>query len=99
MTNFENVQGWRLENLRLDFQSYGEFKGKHTAKITFQNRQSDAFTFTLSPEETQQYILLIKDKIVGGASMLGQRLLQSLSLLESPSEVKAIGEEIPHETV
>jgi hypothetical protein len=97
MTTFENEQGWQLESLRIDYVTYGEYKGKHTAKITFQNKSSDAFTFFLSPEETMSYILLIKDKIAGNASMLGQRLMQSLSLLQAPAETKSIGEEIPHE--
>lgn len=99
MTTFENAQGWQLENLRIDFQTYGEFKGKHTAKITFQNKQSDAFTFSLSPEETQQFLMLIKDKIVGNAGMLGQRLLHSLSMLPEMAQKKTIGEEIPHEPI
>jgi hypothetical protein len=99
MTTFENEQEWKLESLRIDYMSYGEYKGKHTAKITFQNKQSDAFTFILSPEETQGYLHLIKDKIVNSAGMLGQRLLQSLSLLPPPAETKSIGEDISHEPV
>jgi hypothetical protein len=97
MTTFENEQGEQLESLRIEFQRYGEYKDKHTAKITFQNRQQDAFTFVLSPEKTNDYIMLVKDEIVTSAGMLGQRLLQSLNLLPAPAQAKGIGEEIPHE--
>ena|SRR6201992_214290 len=99
MTVFENEQGWQLQSLRIEFQEWGEFKGKHTAKITFQNKQSDAFTFVLTPEKTQAYLHLIKDEISNSAGMLGQRLLQSLSLLPAPPEIKSIGEVIPSEPV
>lgn len=99
MTSFENQQGWQLESLRIDFQTYGEFKGKYVSKIVFQNKKTDAFTFVLSPEKTEQYLHLIKDEIATSAGMLGQRLLQSLSLLPPPSGTKSIGEEISSETV
>ncbi len=99
MTTFENEQGWQLESLTIAYQNWGEFKGKHTAKITFQNKNSDAFTFVLSPEETLQYMHLIKDKMVDNAGFLGQRLLQSLSLLPASKETKSIGEDISHEPV
>lgn len=64
MTTFENEQGWQLDSLTIAYQNWGEFKGKHTAKITFQNKNSDAFTFVLSPEETLAYLHLIKEKMV-----------------------------------
>ena len=99
MTTFENEQGWRLESLRIELQTWGEFKGKHTAKITFSNKNSDAFTFVLSPDETLAYMHLIKDKIASSAGFLGQRLIQSLGLLPAPEETKAIGEAIPHENI
>lgn len=99
MTTFENEQGWQLQSLRVAYQDWGEFKGKHTAKITFQNKNSDAFTFVLSPEETLEYMHLLKDKMVNNAGFLGQRLLQSLNLLPAPNEQKSIGEDISHETV
>ena len=99
MTIFENEQGWQLESLRIDFQNYGEFKGRYTAKVTFQNKQTDAFTFMLSPEKTLDYLHLISDQLSDSAGKLGQRLLQSLSLLPPAAETKAIGEAIPHEPV
>jgi hypothetical protein len=99
MNTFENEQGWQLDSLRIDLVKWGEFAGKHTAKITFQNKNTDAFTFVLSPEETMAYIHLLKDKIASNAGFLGQRLIQSLGLLPAPEETKAIGEAITHEAV
>lgn len=99
MTTIENNQEWQLESLNIELQRWGEFQGKHTAKITFGNKQREAFTFVLSPEETAAYMHLIKDKIVNNAGQLGQRLLQSLKMLPPPTELKNIGEEIPHETI
>lgn len=99
MATFENEEGWQLESLDIEYQHWGDYSGKYTAKITFKNKKKEAFSFVLSPEETEAYLHLIKDKIVSNAGMLSQRLLQSLSLLPAPTDLKLISEEIPHEDV
>lgn len=87
MTQIINEE-WRLETLRIDFQSYGEFKGKHICKVEFKNSNNDAFTFNLSPDETLEYIHIINKKIIQSASYLGDKLLASLGLLPAPKIIE-----------
>ncbi len=98
MTTINNEQEWKLEDLSIRFNDWGDYKGKYTGKIKFSNKQQEAFMFNLTPEEVQQYIHLLKDKIVGNASKLGEYMIQSLSLLPAPASMQ-IGEEIHHEAV
>ena len=87
---------FRLETLSIRYNDYGEYKGKFTGRVTFQNKESDGFMFNLSPEETGQFIKLLEPKLVASASNLGNKLLASLNLLPAPAA--PIGEFIPHET-
>lgn len=77
---------WELKSLAIDFQEWGEFKGRYAGKITFQNGNKDAFTFTLSPEETVKYMEVIAEKVGSSASELGQKVLESLKLLPSSGQ-------------
>lgn len=88
---------FRLESLTIRYNDYGEFKGRHTGKITFQNKESEGFMFNLSTEETGQFIKLLEPKLVASATILGQKLLSSLNMLPAPAP--PVGEFIPHETV
>lgn len=88
-------ENYRLESLTIRYNDYGEYKGRHTGKITFQNNQSEGFMFNLSPEETGQFIKMIEPKLVASASQLGQKLLSSLAMLPAPTP--PIGEFISHE--
>lgn len=88
--------GWQLTELSIRLEQWGDFKGKLLGKISFANRQNDAFTFTLSPEEAQEYISLVSKKLVSSASYLGDKLLHSLSLLPAPRTLET--EEIKQET-
>lgn len=90
---------WRLKDLTIRFQEYGEFAGKYTARIEFQNKETEAFTFKLNSEKTQAMLFLIKDQLTEAASSLGEDLIKSLGLLPPPPEKKEIGESIPHEEV
>lgn len=78
---------WKLKSLKINFQEYGEFKGKYVGKIEFENDDSEAFMFNLSPEDTAAYMNLIQDKLVKNASHLGDKLLSSLNLLPAPKEI------------
>lgn len=78
---------WKLKSLKINFQEYGEFKGKYVGKIEFENDSSEAFMFNLSPEDTAAYMNLISDKLVKSASHLGDKLLTSLNLLSAPKEI------------
>lgn len=71
---------WRLDKLVLEFQTYGEHKGKYVGNIRFQNGDWESFTFKIRPDQTQLYIDLIAEDIVKGAESLGERLIDSLGL-------------------
>lgn len=76
-----NKSGYRLKSLDIRFNDWGEYKGKHTGKIAFENGEGEAFMFNLTPEDTEMYLQLISDKLVGSASQLADKLLSSMSLL------------------
>jgi len=89
-----NTQGFRLKSLDIRFQEYGEYKGKYTGRISFENAENEAFMFNLTPEETGKYLDLIAEKMVGSASHLAEKLLQSMNLLPPSEKVIAIEEAI-----
>jgi hypothetical protein len=76
----EPKDDWRLDKLELEFQSYGEHKGKYAGKIRFQNGDWESFTFKIRPDQAQPYIDLIAENIVKSAESLGERLIDSLGL-------------------
>lgn len=71
---------WRLDNLEIKFNRYGDYEGAYTGTIKFQNEEREMFMFNMSPEMTGLYIELISGHIVDSASHLGERLLESLGL-------------------
>lgn len=87
MTEILNA-GWKLQRLDIEFQEYGDYKGKYVGKIKFASRENEAFMFNLTPEDTQRYIELVSDKLVNSASHLGDKLLASLSLLPAPKTIQ-----------
>jgi hypothetical protein len=90
---------WKLKALNIQFMEYGDYKGKYTGTIQFQNNENEAFTFRVRPNMAQDYLNLIKNELVSAAGSLGEQLLQSLNLLPAPDEKKQIGEVIESEPV
>jgi hypothetical protein len=72
---------WTVESITISMQKWGDYKGKYTGKIKFENKSEEAFMFNLRPEMCEEYLKLISQEVVGAASMLGERLLTSLKLL------------------
>ena len=96
-TTINNENAWRLESLDIRFNDYGDYKGKYTGKIKFQNKENEAFVFNLTPERTAEYLNLIKNEVGAAATHLGDRIIQSLNLLVNVPKLAQIGEEIAHE--
>lgn len=71
---------WRLQKIELEFQSYGEDRGKYKGKISFRNGNFESFVCDITPEMAQPYIDLIAERVVESASSLGQNLIKSLGL-------------------
>ena len=84
MTNEEKIKepkdDWRLQRIELEFQTFGEHKGKYAGKIRFQNGDYESFNFNIKPEMAQPYITLISAEIVKCAEALGSRLIDSLGV-------------------
>ncbi len=80
-------QNWKLKSLNIELNGYGDYVGKYTGKVRFENRENEAFIFSLSPEDTQKYINLVSEKLVDSASHLGNKLLASLNLLPAPKVI------------
>lgn len=76
----ENKETWTLREIKIEFNSYGDNKGKYTGKISFGNGHHESFSFRIRPEMAEQYIALIADDLVKGAENLGSDLLKSLKL-------------------
>lgn len=79
-TNKEPKDNWRLQKIELEFQRWGEDKGKYVGKITFENGEYESFSFKIRPEMAQPYIELMSKDIVKCAETLGSRLIDSLGL-------------------
>ena len=87
--------GWKLESLKIDFQPYGDYRGKYVGKVRFNNKEDEAFMFNLSPDETQEYLTLVSKKLVTSASHLGDKLMSSLNLLPAPKTVSIDASPLP----
>ncbi len=72
---------WQLKKLEVELAQWGEFKGKYIGKISFENGNSDAFMFSLSPAEIVDYLAIISDKVGKSASELGGKITESLKSL------------------
>jgi hypothetical protein len=73
-------QEWRLDKIELEFQRWGENKGKYSGSIQFSNGENESFRFNVRPELAQPYIDLMAKDIVIAASGLADRLMESLGL-------------------
>ena len=73
---------WKLKHIELEFQAYGDDKGKYTGKVRFQNGDYESFEFKIHPDMAEAYIDLIAADVVKAAEGLGERLIESLGLRE-----------------
>lgn len=71
---------WRLDKIEIEFERFGEFKGKYTGSVRFQNGEYENFSFKINPDMAGKYIDLIAVEVVRGAESLGERLIESLGL-------------------
>ncbi len=80
---------WKLKDLSLRMNTYGEFEGKLTGKITFGNDDCDEFTFTLYPDKVLELLAPLSDIISGAAGQLGEKLLESLTQMQEQQAQKS----------
>lgn len=73
---------WRLDKIELEFNSYGEDKGKYSGKVRFQNGAYESFSFKIRPDMAGPYVDLIAKDVVKGADSLARRLCESLGIAD-----------------
>lgn len=78
MVELINNEEWKLRSLQIDFQEWGEHKGKYIGKVTFANGQKDAFTFSLDEAQSHDYLALIQQAVVKSANRLGDKIVNSM---------------------
>lgn len=83
MTDQQKADEWKLDEIKLSFNRWGEDKGKYTGTIEFRNGEPESFKFKIRPGMAQAYIDLISSDIVRCARNLGDRLIKSLGLEEN----------------
>lgn len=74
----DKTEEWQLTKLEIEFNSWGEDKGKYTGSIRFDNGECESFKFKVRPNMAHDYIKLIAGDVVLAAESLGDRLIQSL---------------------
>jgi hypothetical protein len=93
---------WKLDKIELEFNNYGENKGKYTGKVRFQNGDYESFSFKIRPDLAGPYVDLIAKDVVRGADSLARRLCESLGISDQletePVKFKSV-EEAAQETV
>jgi hypothetical protein len=73
---------WRLQKIELEFNTYGEHKGKYTGTVKFQNGEYESFNFNIRPDMAAPYVDLIAKDVVRGADSLARRLCESLGIAD-----------------
>jgi hypothetical protein len=91
-----NSEEWRLKSLTIEFQEWGDYKGKYLGKIQFANGQKDAFSFTIPDDKCEGYLALIQESVVQSANRLGDKVVNSLRGLSTPKQPQLV-EDITHE--
>ena len=69
---------WTLNKIAIEFNTYGEDKGKYTGNVSFSNGHYESFSFRVRPNMAHDYIKLIAGDVVLAASTLGESLIKSL---------------------
>lgn len=73
---------WELKSLNIEYQVWGEYKGKYVGKVKFENGNQDAFMFTLSTEETMDYLNIVSNRVGLSAQQLGEKIAGSMKTIE-----------------
>jgi hypothetical protein len=73
---------WILDEIKLEFENYGEHKGKYTGRIRFRNGEHESFSFKIRPDMAGPYVDLIAKDVVRGADSLARRLCESLGIAD-----------------
>ena len=80
MEEIKPKDNWILQKIEIEFQQWGEDKGKYVGRIAFQNGDNESFVFKIRPEMAKPYIELMSKDIIKCAETLGERLTKSLGI-------------------
>lgn len=73
-------EGWRLQSLNINYQTYGAEKGQYTGAACFTNGVKMNVNFMLDQDKCNKFLALIQDEIQNHAANLGNMLVSSLPL-------------------
>jgi hypothetical protein len=82
MSQEEKKNDWKLEKIELEFNTYGENKGKYTGRVMFTNGDWESFRFKILPDMAKPYLALISKDVVRSADSLARRLCESLGITD-----------------
>lgn len=71
---------WYLQKIEIELDRFGDNPGVYKGKVSFSNGHFELFRLRIRPEMAAQYISLIAEDLVKGATNLGQHLIESLGL-------------------
>lgn len=84
------MSNYKLKSIQIELQTYGEYKGKYIGKVKYENDESEAFMFNLSEERCNEYLKLVSEELVAGATELGKQLAESMKLIPNGKTVLQI---------
>lgn len=70
---------WRVDKIEIEYQTWGEKKGRHIGKIRFKNKHYESFEFIIKPEHIDKYLVLIKEQLILSSVELTNDLIQKLN--------------------
>ena len=76
---------WVLQKIELEYQRYGDDKGKYNGRIHFQNDDYESFKFNLDDEMCERYMDLIRSSVIKTTQELGDKLAESIQLKDYES--------------
>lgn len=80
------MEQWNLKSLKIEYQVWGEFKGQYIGKVEFASGDTNAFSFSLSQEETANYLEIISKTVCKTAAALGDKIVESMKFLPTPDK-------------
>lgn len=75
-----------MTKIEIEYQKWGEYKGKYKGKISFEDGTSESFTFGLTPEQCAKYLTPIADEAINSAKELGAKIAESFVRNLEPSK-------------
>jgi len=73
-------KAWRLESIKVEYQKYGDKKGKYVGTIKFENEESESFVFNIKPDMAEKYLKVLSGDLVRNVCDLTRDLVYTLPI-------------------